>query len=179
MKNASILPALGLLTAASMAFGLHLGESAVSEIDPVHYRGPAIHPKDRGAAIDPQELRETQRPQFASLYGWEEGNAARAENCGDCDALAARDAYADGGAAYDYSPAVEKAVAYLEEAEEGWTEGDMTDEDQWRDARAEDDEDSYAVRTVRVERYAYYPVRAEEAEVEELEIVYPETAGGL
>ena len=102
MVNPFTLPALGGALLASVAIGVHLGESAIGQINPAYFKGPAIHPRDRGAAIDPNEVR--QRPTlYSEHYGWEEGRAARAEDCGDCEALAARDAYARD---YSYSAEV-------------------------------------------------------------------------
>ena len=87
------LPALGGALVAAVALGIHLGESAIGLIDPVHFQGPAIHPRDRGAAIDPDRVRPA-GPRYAELYGWDEGRTARLADCGDCEAIAARDAYA-------------------------------------------------------------------------------------
>lgn len=85
--------ALGGAVIGAVALGIHLGESAIGLIDPVHFQGPAVHPRDRGAAVDPNRIRPSE-PRYAELYGWDEGRAARLADCGGCEAIAARDAYA-------------------------------------------------------------------------------------
>jgi hypothetical protein len=67
--------------ALSVGIGVQLGESAISEIDPVHFRGAPIHPRDRGAAVDPNEQPPLEST-FAQAYGWTEGNAARLAESG-------------------------------------------------------------------------------------------------
>lgn len=175
MRNLVSLPALGVLLAAGVAGGIHLGESAVAEIDPVHFRGPAIHPRDRGAAIDPNEI-EPDEPRFASLYGRDD--AAEAVPAG----------YAVDDAADDAAPPVRdplerdlaeaaEAVAVAVERSEDWAEQALAEAERAL-ARAE-----RAPDWQEVERYAYYPVSAEEAEAaerwtdSELDDSYP--AGGL
>ena len=180
MKNLSDLPVLSVFAAAAAVFGIHLGESAIAEIDPVHFRGPAVHPAQRGAAIDPNDIAdEPQQPRFASLYGWEEGNAARAADCVDCDALAARDAYYEEDLYYEaepYAPSetLEMAAAYLDEAEEKWLRRGMGEweEEHWSEEEASDHET--------IERYAYYPVTAEDADEEGGSvIIYSDSSSGF
>jgi hypothetical protein len=89
MTNPFALPILGGSLLAAVAAGIHLGESAVSMIDPVHFRGPAVHPRDRGAALDERALLASRAP-APRLYGWEEGHAARARMAG-CDGCAVFD----------------------------------------------------------------------------------------
>ena len=84
MTSPFTLPMIGGSLLAAVAFGVHLGESAVSMINPIYYQGPAIHPRDRGAAIDESQLTPSRGPVYAELYGWREGDAARAADCGDC-----------------------------------------------------------------------------------------------
>ncbi|MGZ8283482.1 MAG: hypothetical protein ACXWUN_11125 [Allosphingosinicella sp.] len=85
---------MGASLLAAVATGIHLGESAVSMINPVYYEGPALHPRERGAAID-ESMLSAARPAAPQLYGWEQGYAQRAADCGgDCGAPAARDAQA-------------------------------------------------------------------------------------
>lgn len=86
-RIAARLAAAGLALAAA-ALGAHLGGSTIAMIDPVHFQGPALHPRERGVAIE-EEAVQPARPAFASLYGWTDGAAARAEDCGGCDAVAA------------------------------------------------------------------------------------------
>jgi hypothetical protein len=135
------LPALGALLVAAAAFGVHLGESAVAEINPAHFRGPAIHPRDRGAIVDEAAVTPA-GPRFAALYGWAEGNRARAEDCIDCEALRARDA--------------DRAAVYVPPPEPAY-----------RPARAQiaaaEPEVVYEVKWREVDRYARYPITAEEA----------------
>ena len=76
------LPALGALLLAGAAFGVHLGQSAIEQINPIYFQGPAVHPRDRGAAVDPAVRSE--RPRFAELYGWEEGAEAQTAECVGC-----------------------------------------------------------------------------------------------
>jgi hypothetical protein len=79
----------GLLIAAML--GVQLGQSAIAEINPIHFQGASSPPQ----GIDPAAAVPTE-PSFAQAYGWEDGQAARARSCGrDCDARQARDAMAD------------------------------------------------------------------------------------
>ncbi len=100
MVNPYTLPVLGGSLLAAVALGVHLGESSVGLINPIHFQGPAVHPRDRGAALDESRL-PPRAPAYGELYGWEAGAAARAADCGDCEALRVRAAYA-----HDYSAEV-------------------------------------------------------------------------
>jgi hypothetical protein len=93
MDRKLVYSAYGALILAAGAFGVHIGESAIGQINPLYYQGAAVHPRDRGAAVDASALAE-QSPRFAELYGWDEGAAARSADCVNCEALSARDAYA-------------------------------------------------------------------------------------
>ena len=93
MVNPFTLPAVGTALAVAVVTGIHLGESSIGLINPIYFQGPALHPRERGVAIDETQVRPAQ-PSYAQLYGWEQGEAARAEDCGDCEAIRARDAYA-------------------------------------------------------------------------------------
>ena len=57
--------------------GIQLGNSAIADINPVHYRGAVLHPRDRGAAVPENRVRSAE-PRYAALYGWDEGRAALA-----------------------------------------------------------------------------------------------------
>ncbi|MEA3041250.1 MAG: hypothetical protein QOC65_739 [Sphingomonadales bacterium] len=103
------LPAVAALILAGVAGGVALGDSAIDQINPLYFQGAPVHPRDRGAALDPNAL-PAQSPRFADLYGWDEGQAARAADCFGCPAVAARDAYAQ-------APVIQYAAA-----EAGWTE---------------------------------------------------------
>jgi hypothetical protein len=153
MAGSYTFPALAASMLMAVAGGIHLGHSAIALINPIHFQGPAIHPRDRGAAIDEPAIRPTE-PHFASLYGWTEGRSARALDCGDCEALAARDAYAD----YPLEPVViHRAVSYgLDEplpSEEADASGDP-----WFDEGPAAEE--------RIERYAYYQIEADASDDE-------------
>lgn len=76
--------AIGLAGAfGAMMLGLTLGNSALSQINPIYFQGAAIHPRDRGAAIDPN--RPTVIPNsYEQLYGWSQGAQARMTACPDC-----------------------------------------------------------------------------------------------
>ncbi|HEX8653923.1 MAG TPA: hypothetical protein VF693_01705 [Allosphingosinicella sp.] len=97
------LPAFAALILGGVAGGVALGESAIDQINPLYFQGVPVHPRDRGAALDPNML-QAQSPRFADLYGWDEGQAARAAECFGCPAVAARDAYAE-------APVIQYAVA--------------------------------------------------------------------
>ena len=93
MDRKLVYSAYGALILAAGAFGVHVGESAIGQINPLYFQGAAVHPRDRGAVVDGDALAE-QGPRFAELYGWDEGAAARSADCVNCEALSARDAYA-------------------------------------------------------------------------------------
>ena len=90
MTSPYALPVLGVSILAAAAAGIHLGESAVASINPIYFQGPALHPRERGAAIDERSLALA-RAQAPQVYGWDQGYAARDV---DREALAARDAQA-------------------------------------------------------------------------------------
>jgi hypothetical protein len=91
MTSPFALPVLGVSILAAAAAGIHLGESAVASINPIYFQGPALHPRERGAAIDERSLALA-RAEAPMIYGWDQGHAARAADCGDCGGLAAHDA---------------------------------------------------------------------------------------
>jgi hypothetical protein len=159
MASVYTLPAIGASLLLAVGGGIQLGESTVGLIDPIHFQGPAIHPRDRGAAIDETRL-EPREPSFASLYGWDEGLTARVADCGGCAALDARDAFDEA-----YPPAVSIYRGLDQEWEEpvlagGSSNGIGGPEEDARDFDLELKE--------RVVRYAYYQVEAE-AEGEDLD----------
>ena len=79
----SAIAAVALLGA--VLAGIRLGNSAIGDINPVHFRGAPVHPRDRGAAVSEQVPRASE-PAYATLYGWDEGREARAEACPGCGA---------------------------------------------------------------------------------------------
>ena len=94
MPNPFSWPVMAASLLGAVVAGLQLGQSSVSLINPIYYQAPPLHPRLRGAAIDESTLNRTPEPAYAQLYGWEQGHAARAADCGNCEALRARDAYA-------------------------------------------------------------------------------------
>ena len=81
MTSPFALPVLGGSLLAAVALGIHLGESSIGQINPIYFQGPAVHPRDRGAALDESNLPPPVRPAYRDLYGWDEGDAARAAEC--------------------------------------------------------------------------------------------------
>ncbi len=69
------LAVVGLSLSVAIFAGLKLGNSAIADINPVHYRGAVLHPRDRGAAVPENRVRPAE-PRYAALYGWDEGRAA-------------------------------------------------------------------------------------------------------
>lgn len=78
-------PLLAAVLAGSAAIGAHIGQSAIAGINPLYFQGAAIHPRDRGAAVD-EVMMPAQAARFADAYGWAQGEAARIADCGDCAA---------------------------------------------------------------------------------------------
>lgn len=72
-----MLATLAIAVAIAVFAGIQLGNSAISDINPIHYRGAVVHPRDRGAAVAEQQPR-ARPPAYAGLYGWDEGRAAMA-----------------------------------------------------------------------------------------------------
>jgi hypothetical protein len=139
-----LTPALAGSILAAVVVGVHLGESSVNLIHPVHFKGPAVHPRLRGAAIE-EPGPVAREPVYSDLYGWEEGLRMRAADCGDCDALDARDTYA-------YSA----AIPYFGRG------GPLEEPEPIRIAAYEPGPGS--PRSELVDRYSTYPVDASEAD---------------
>ena len=89
LGNSNLFPVMGVLTIVAGAIGLQLGESAIAQIDPIHFQGPAPTPRD--VSRDPLP---PVGPTFASSYGWAQSEAALMAECGDCGARNARTAVA-------------------------------------------------------------------------------------
>jgi hypothetical protein len=145
-------PAFGALVLAAAAFGVHLGDSAIDQINPIHFQGAAVHPRDRGAAV-PDFAAQPQPVGFSQHYGWEEGQAARAADCAGCSGSLA--GYGDGG-----------GVAYAV-LETGWvSEPQPAVYDPGADpgAEAEAEEAAPRVDKAEVDRYASFQVESEPTE---------------
>lgn len=71
------LAALAVAVVVAVFAGIQLGNGAISDINPIHYRGAVVHPRDRGAAV-PEHQARARPPAYAALYGWDEGRAAMA-----------------------------------------------------------------------------------------------------
>lgn len=82
ISPASIIT-LGVGSIMAVMFGVSLGNSAISQINPVYFQGAALHPRDRGAAIDPNAPTVIPN-RYEQLYGFNEGLAARAMDCVGC-----------------------------------------------------------------------------------------------
>ena len=147
------LPALAGSLLAAIVLGIHLGESSVGLINPVYFQGPALHPRDRGAAIDPATLPTPRGPAYADLYGWDEGRTAVLADCGDCAALAARDRYAYSAAVPYFGGRSDRPAPVAEPAPAAQLDTIVT-------PSAE-----YTAREAQVARYAHYPVDERRAKV--------------
>lgn len=79
--NHTLWPAIGA-AALAVGLGVQLGASTIREINPVHFQGLPVHPRDRGAAIDPAALEPPAQSAYAQAYGWGEGERARAAASG-------------------------------------------------------------------------------------------------
>jgi hypothetical protein len=144
MRN-SVLPVMGVLTVISGAVGLQLGESAISQIDPLYFEGAAPSPRD--VSKDPRPQRA---PGFAEASGWAEGYEARAADCGPgCASTTA------GGYAVPAAPLFEYS--------------DATIQPRWEQAVAPMSADDLRIdRTLRsadVERYLHFQVSSDQAEI--------------
>ena len=75
---------LGLAVFVAAIVGVQLGESVIAGINPVHFQGAAVHPRDRGAAVDPATIPPARQASYYEAYGWDAGNEARLRECADC-----------------------------------------------------------------------------------------------
>lgn len=144
MRDSRVLPVMGVLTVIAGALGLQLGESAIAQIDPVHFSGPRPLPRDVS-----RERRAEPPATYASAYGWAEGYGAQAADCGDCPAANARDVYAplseplaDGADSQPWRAPI--AYDRLDHEEEA-------DRREWRE----------------IGRYVHYPVTHDQADLAE------------
>jgi hypothetical protein len=67
--------------ALAVGIGVQMGESAIGQIDPIHFQGAA--PPVR--AVDPAALPPPTQSAYLQAYGWEQGNAARAADSSSQD----------------------------------------------------------------------------------------------
>ena len=163
MHGVFSLPVLGASLLGAVAVGVHLGESSIGLINPIYFQAPPLHPRDRGAAIDESRLQR-RGPVYAELYGWEQGYAARAADCGNCEALLARDAYAYSARVPYFGSGVRVHRAVAQAPEELGERFAAVPED-------------VAPRLAQVERYADFPIAEEQVvapEPEPAEIVAPD-----
>ena len=96
MHTPFTLPVLAGSLLASVALGIHLGESSIAQINPIYFQAPPLHPRDRGAAIEEGNLARAPADyalplDYAGLYGWDQGQAAVAADCGDCAGMRGRE----------------------------------------------------------------------------------------
>lgn len=83
MMSPASLIALGVGGVFAVMFGVSLGNSAISQINPLYFQGAAVHPRDRGAAVDPNAPTVIPN-RYEQLYGFAEGAQARAVDCVGC-----------------------------------------------------------------------------------------------
>ncbi len=78
----------GIAGVLAVMFGVSLGNSAISQINPLYFQGAAVHPRDRGAALDPNAPTVIPNS-YQQFYGFDEGREARAAACPGCAFAAA------------------------------------------------------------------------------------------
>jgi hypothetical protein len=143
MRN-SVLPVMTVLTIVAGAIGLQLGESAISQIDPVYFQGAYTPPRD--VTKDP---RPASMSAFAQASGWEEGNRARAADCPGCAVVMPVTGSAPAAPLFTYSDAtVAPRWQHADDAASG---------DELRLERS--------MESAQVQRYLHYPVSADQAEI--------------
>src|SRR5687767_4626132 len=69
------LTAFGIGGMIAVIFGVSLGNSAISQINPLYFQGAAVHPRDRGAALDPNAPTVIPN-RYEQLYGFTQGQQA-------------------------------------------------------------------------------------------------------
>lgn len=157
----STLLSLSGVAVIGAVIGLQLAESSIGQIDPVHYRGAAVHPRDRGAALDPHAVAPA-GPAYLGHYGWAEGRRARAEDCGAaCDPVR-RDRHAAMGLPEESAwiePAPPPPPSLFRE-EQGVRVHRVSGREAIAQRLAE--AEAHERRRADIVLYAYYPVSAEE-----------------
>jgi hypothetical protein len=122
--------------ALAVGIGVQMGESAIGEINPIHFQGAA--PPVR--AIDPAALPPPATSAYAQAYGWEQGNAAR---------------QADGGSFQDFDYVPQPAMLQRT-AEPSWREpAAPVNLTPWPPGQVSSHPD--------IERYTDYPIEAKPA----------------
>ena len=154
LGNSNLFPVMGVLTIVAGAIGLQLGQSAIAQIDPIHFQGPAPTPRD--VSRDPLPPLG---PSYASAYGWAQSEAALAPECGDCGVPAARTAVAATWEPVDAAAAEPRAMPVSIPSYEPREEKIEREVAEWRE----------------VTRYTSYPV-AQESELERV-VIETEPAG--
>src|SRR4051812_22941360 len=76
LRNRLLWPAM-IGVALAVGLGVQMGESAVGDINPIHFQGAALRPQ----GIDPDAQPPLTSP-YAEAYGWEQGNQARLAEAG-------------------------------------------------------------------------------------------------
>ena len=83
MFSPTALLALGGGSIVAVMVGISLGNGAISSINPAYFQGAAVHPRDRGAALDPNAPTVIPN-RYEQLYGFAQGQQARAIDCAGC-----------------------------------------------------------------------------------------------
>ena len=139
-RRSNQLLALSVAALVASVIGVQLGQSAIAEINPIHFRGPAAQPR----GIDPAMVSPPSHDAFAQAEIWAQSYAPPHFDCGgDCDAYQARQAAAtalDGAA-----PVPRRSGSH------------------WRDATPTSEPAAWAPgetgrRTLSVDRYMHYPI---------------------
>jgi hypothetical protein len=157
--------AYAALILAAGAFGVHVGQSAIAQINPLYFQGAAEHPRDRGVVVDEAALLE-RGPRFAQAYGWAQGAAARTADCVDCEALAARDAYSGGARGLQF--------AVVESGWRGEAQPAAYAPDPQDELTPVEEPDAFETRRAEVGRYAAYAIEEKPAEAEPVEVAAQE-----
>jgi len=158
MHSPFALPVLSGSLLASIALGVHLGQSSISQINPIYFEAPPVHPRDRGAAVDEASLHRTSQDPYLQYYGWQQGQAALAAECDHCGMRPTRDAYAAYSAEVPYFGSRSELRRAVSDAR-----------DELGDEFAAVPEDLSA-RVQPIERYSHYPITVDRPK-DDVEIV--------
>ena len=159
ISHRALWPAL-IGVALAVGLGVQMGESVIGSINPIHFQGEAIHPRDRGAAIDPNAIQPPAQSAFAQAYGWAQGDSARRLDSGSSD--------------FDYVP--QPAVQRI--AEPAWRAPPANvDMHPWRPGQVSDRPDR-APAHADVVRYTDYPIEDKVADAPDDDPVTPAPAAG-